>query len=614
MIFLKNNFLLIIILLLTIILRINVDTFIPGYNYDEIAIMSIAKLNFPFEILKESALLDYHAPLYYLISHFFTYFSNEWLYLRLFNVFLSVLNIYIFYKIGKELKNKKLGLILALFLAVNHFQISLVNFIKFYTLCILLISISIYYLIRILNKKNDYIKLGLISGLYSLSATLGVIFAFIQYTLLLFVNKENYKSVIKSALIALTSFILYLPILSVQTYIALNNIISPHGDYQKVDLYTIYEFFNDYFSPLTNYSANTITIDLGSFISDILTALKNGNIDIFSILVVTFMSIIPVVLAIFFIFKTKNYILKNLLYCALANLVVFTILTNLGFVGFTPSYVYQSGMLFIIVFISSIFEMNNNKIKNTILIYLILIQLVIPNCYPIEKRSAKFGKNKIYYCLEKYFNDNSDNRIYIATNGGRFIQKYYKNKNIFSFDYEHTGFSNDRKIVELAYGKKELRSITRNNIKEKLQKLIKNECSEDFNNYIISSLINPLNNGDKITYMFNSDISTFLMKDSEINNYLKKSYLKNAGGIKGVTGDEFPLTQTILADISTTYCNECLLKILDKNLKRTKIEQYIDSKQGIYTKTFETEYFDKSSEWIAKNALNGWIFITYTKQ
>ena len=101
-----KNYKLFLILTLAVFLRLNYDVFINGYNFDELAIMSSAVQSFPFDILKTCAKNDYHAPLYQLIVHFFTYFNPEWLYIRLFNIVLSVLNVYIFYKLGKLIKDR----------------------------------------------------------------------------------------------------------------------------------------------------------------------------------------------------------------------------------------------------------------------------------------------------------------------------------------------------------------------------------------------------------------------------------------------------------------------------------------------------------------------------
>ena len=149
--FLKKNYILMIIVALTIFLRVNIDTFALGCNFDEFAIMSLANVDF-FDMLKAISKEDYHAPFYYLIAHSFSPFASKFIILRLLNVLISVFNVILFYKIGKLLLDKKTGYFFALFFALNHMQISVVNFAKYYALAIFLVSLSVYYFLKILIK------------------------------------------------------------------------------------------------------------------------------------------------------------------------------------------------------------------------------------------------------------------------------------------------------------------------------------------------------------------------------------------------------------------------------------------------------------------------------
>ena len=103
--FLKKNYILILIFILGAFLRINIDTFALGCNFDEFAIMSLAKLDI-LSMLKAIATLDYHAPFYYFFAHIVSNFEHKFIILRLFNAFISTLNIYLFYKIGKRNRPK----------------------------------------------------------------------------------------------------------------------------------------------------------------------------------------------------------------------------------------------------------------------------------------------------------------------------------------------------------------------------------------------------------------------------------------------------------------------------------------------------------------------------
>ena len=146
--------------------------------------MAVARQNFPFEIYKTIGNIDYHAPLYYFIAHPFTYLENESIYLRLLNLIISLVNIFVFYKIGTLIKNKKTGIILALILTVNHLAISTVSFVKFYCLCFLLVSFSVYYLVKILKKEKGYLKFAIANFFLILSNTLGFIFVSLEYIFL----------------------------------------------------------------------------------------------------------------------------------------------------------------------------------------------------------------------------------------------------------------------------------------------------------------------------------------------------------------------------------------------------------------------------------------------
>ena len=215
----KKNIILHLIILLAIFLRVNYDLFTPGYIFDELAMVSLVKTHSLIEIIKNIANLDYHAPLYYLVASIFTNFDNEWIHLRFLNLIFSILNIYVFYLIGKNIKNKNLGYILAILLAVNHIHISITSFVKFYCLCFLILSLIILNLIKILKFKNNYKQLGILNALFCLSTTFGFVFVFIEYLFLYLRKRKNKKQLpdlLISFIISMFGFVLYLPIFVIQ--------------------------------------------------------------------------------------------------------------------------------------------------------------------------------------------------------------------------------------------------------------------------------------------------------------------------------------------------------------------------------------------------------------
>ncbi|MBQ8634714.1 glycosyltransferase family 39 protein [bacterium] len=611
--YLKKNCILILIFLLAIFLRLNYDIFISGYNFDEIAMVSIAKQKFPFEILNAISKLDYHAPLYYLIIHPFTYLQNEWLYLRLLNLIFSLVNIFVFYKIGKLLNGKKLGYVLALILSVNHLAISTASFIKFYCLYFLLYSTSIYYLIKVIKQNKNHTKFAIMNTLCILSSTFGIVFISIEYLILHLKQKIKPTNAI---FIPSIGFLLYLPILIKQIQLNKETIISPHSSYSEFSTLAFYNFFNDYFTPLINYCCNLITIESCTYLANIFKSLQENKIDILALFVFIFLSLIPVILSIFCVLKgiINNKIIKKINIISLVYFVFFIILVILEKTGFIPIYLYPCGLILLITLGVGIVSFKNKKISTAILIYLIFCQLIITNCYPPTKRGIE--KAKIYYGIEKYLKNKDKNTYLIATVGGRFIKKYYKNERIIDFDSEKMKGSFNRDFINIIFDGK----ITPKTNKKSLKDLIKDDILEEkksvaFENYFNKSIKNQLNKNDKIVLSFYADEYPFIFTQREIENTYSKKYYPHLSKarIKDLASEEIIFDSGYLSEIILTYSFNQLIEQLEKNFKRIKIEQYQKTPNDDYIKAFESYDFDKSTKWIAQNTIKGWVFITYQK-
>ncbi len=618
--FIKRNYLLFLIILLAIYLRFNIELFLPGYCFDEMAMVSVAKQNFPLEILKQAALQDYHAPLYYLIIHFFTYFPKEWLLLRFFNLTLSIINLVVFYLIGKSLKNKNLGLILALFFCVNHLFISTVSFVKFYCMCILIVSLSLLFFIKSLKNEKHLLTLGIINAFYIYSATLGFIFVFIEYLVLYLNNKKITKNFLKSASISAIGFVLYLPILIYQSKIAFNNIISPHGAYGGAYLPEILGIFNDYISPFLNYCCNYDTMSASEIFYIFLSELLKHKFDITMLAIWVVFSLIPVLIAMYLNYKSLSINKKYKLLAILGYLYLaaFIILIKLQVLGLVTIYFYPFGLIFIILAASGTLNIKNNKMKLFMLCYLIIIQLIVSNVYPLSKRDAE--KDKYFYCLEQYFQkETNKNKLYIMTAGGRFLKLYYKDKNIISFDYEQMGASHNHRFINMIYGSDFSKNVNKYNIQNEMKKVIKKSIkSTDFENYVRQNVIEKLEKNQELTVAIYTDASPFILSEQNIGKIL------NSKNYRPIFTDAIKLLNTDLGyentnisdmfDVVSSYSNIYLFEILDANLKRTKIEQYIRTEYFDYKKIFDEKNIPQSTIWIAQHANKGWVFITYVKQ
>ena len=612
-----RNYKLIAIIFLAAFLRINYDTFIPGYNYDEIAIMSTAVQSFPFGIIKTAAENDYHAPLYQLIVHFFTHLTPEWVYIRLFNVLLSLINVYVFYKIGCLIKNKNTGYLCALVITVNHLAISTSSFVKFYALAFLLVSISLYYFIKILKYNNGYNKLGIANLFLILTSTYGFIFVFLEYFYLFF--KKNNTRLYKSILISLIGFILYLPILSKQIWLNHTNIFSPHSYYVEFAPVSLYNALNDFFGPLLNYCCNLTTIVGLSVLLQFITSVKSGNIQIHYLIEFILFSIIPVTIAIIFIFKSikENCIVKEINIISLMFFVVFILLTKLEFTGFVPIYMYPMAIILLASIGIGIDDFKHKKLAICLFIVYLFSNLFISNCYPPDKR--EYLTPKIYNCFEQFYSENKNAKV-IATSGGRFLKKYYKNKDIFEFDNEKMRGNFQREYISLIYGKEIGEKINKKNAYDLIKPIIltRYRCP-DFEKYFVENVYNKVNKGERVFLAFSAeDDTSFLEKYKNYSKWLKKMkydyHLSKATIKEALSNDVDCVDTSILTQAMEGQSYEYLIDLLEKYFKRQGFVQYTRDNNDNWIKIFEDRTNKYSTLYLAQNATNSWIFVEYQKQ
>lgn len=611
--FIRKNLIFILIFLLAFFLRFNYDLFINGYNFDELAMVSIAKQSFPFGILKACSDLDYHAPFYYFIIHPFTNLSQEWVYIRLLNLIFSLVNVFIFYKIGTLIKDKKTGLILALILSVNHLEISTVSFVKFYCFCFMLFSANIYYLVKIFKKNEGYNKFALINICFILSSTLGFLTILTQY-LILFIVKKN-KKTIYSFFISLIGFILYLPIFFKQFLIAQQTIISPHSSYSGLSFLAFYNLLNDYLTPLVNYCCNLITIESCVYLANFIKSIKNFTFDYLSFFVFLFLSLIPILISIYLvIIAIKNSsLIKKLNTINLIYLIVFVSLVIFEKTGLIPIYLYPFGIVILISLGAGFSYIKNKKIMLICLIYLFLAQIIIPNTYPSIKRGAE--KAKIYYVFEEYFKNKDENTHYIVTNGGRFLKKYYNSKKIIDFDSEKMKGSFKKEFISYLFGEKIANTANKNNFAILIKNIIFNDIKNpSFEEYFNKTVLNNINKGEKIILCFYADEYPFLLNKDEIKNAYNKNYYPHLSKatIKNAISEEIIFDSGYLSEIIMSYSNKYLIELLDKNFEKINVEQYQKTQNDKYIKTFEGNT-KENSLYLAQNSINGWIFITYQK-
>lgn len=141
-----------------------------------------------------------HMPFYYLYLKFFmSLFGQSDLVLRLTSVFSGILSIIAMYFTGLE-KNKKTGLIAALFTAISSFLIYYSQEVRFYSLLFLFSALSVLFTIKLTKNTNlKNLVLLLISDLLIIfTHTIGFVYVFfnlVYVSIKLF--KEYKQSIIK---------------------------------------------------------------------------------------------------------------------------------------------------------------------------------------------------------------------------------------------------------------------------------------------------------------------------------------------------------------------------------------------------------------------------------
>lgn len=194
---LKSNYILFIILIIGLILRFyNLDY--QSIWLDEIHTMNESNPNTKFSELYDSIMAgEQMPPLYFYILYFiFKVFGYTTFIARLFSAILGVLSIYGIYLLGRELINKKIGLISALILTINPFHLYFSQEIRPYILLFLFSIFSFFYLIKYIKQTHlkNSVYYGVFTGLMLISHFFGLFILLSQLFILLFfliINEEE---------------------------------------------------------------------------------------------------------------------------------------------------------------------------------------------------------------------------------------------------------------------------------------------------------------------------------------------------------------------------------------------------------------------------------------
>lgn len=160
----KQNYILIGIIILAAVLRIYHLDF-QSVWLDELITMNECSPKLTFKESHAIISVWENNPIlyYYLVKINSILFGHTTFAVRMFSAFFGILSIYLFYLIGKEISDKKTGLIVALLASVNYFFIYYSQEGRAYILLTFLTIFSFYTLIRFIKVSN--IKNAIVYGI-----------------------------------------------------------------------------------------------------------------------------------------------------------------------------------------------------------------------------------------------------------------------------------------------------------------------------------------------------------------------------------------------------------------------------------------------------------------
>lgn len=203
------------ILLLGFLLRVyDLDT--ESIWLDEGISIKLSSID-PAAITIERA-LNNHPPLYFIILHYWTKaFGDSVFSARLLSVLFGFLAIFMMYRVGCLVFNRETGILGSLILAVSLFNIHYSREIRMYSLVVLLTLVSMYFFIKLLEKRSRANLIGYITSsiflLYTHYSGLYLILAQNVYfiTALLLYKKKDILDLKTWIKYQATIFVLYLP-------------------------------------------------------------------------------------------------------------------------------------------------------------------------------------------------------------------------------------------------------------------------------------------------------------------------------------------------------------------------------------------------------------------
>lgn len=405
----KQNYILTIILMLAAFLRIY------GADFQSIAIDEILSMNnsdpkLTLKQLYDSVLFWEYLPhlYFYLLRIVFEIFGFTTMVGRLFSAFIGIVGVYAIYLLGKEIFNKRVGLIAALFLSVNYMHIFYSQEIRLYGMLFLFSILSFYRLVIFIKNSTlkNAIYYGIFTGLIINAHFFGFITIFSQCLILLFFiiksAPEKRKKLFINSLIA--GFVVMLVILP--GYAAIIRMLEIKSFWLAAPTADVYEtlikgFFGNSEMVLFGIGVIFISYFIAVFNQkekDNIESIKNNNLIFSSIILFT-------------------WIVISLLLPLLKSHLDVSMIINRYFISIVAALIIAAAIGIEII--------KNNTVKKMVIIYVTLFSIV--DLFAVKKYYSTVNKTQFRELTDKIKEKNTDNSK-IVTVWSFLLPRFFENQ------------------------------------------------------------------------------------------------------------------------------------------------------------------------------------------
>ncbi len=515
----KNNtfFKLFIIILIGFSLRLWFLDKPEGLWNDEYVSWFIAKQD-NWEIFWQKVYENCHMPLYYFYLKLWMFiFSDTDLSLRWSSIIPSILSIPVMFLVGKELKDKNLGLFCAIVTSVSSFLIYFAQEVRLYSLIFLLSCFVILYFVKsIKNPTNKNITFLFISNALIIAThTIGIIFSFFNIIFFLIATKNN-SNINKKTIVKQLIGIFFVVLVSASLLFTIATSKNLSQFWSDFSITKIICTFIDYFSPVLTNLVSTPK----SFISYFYT---ENNISLSFII----FAIIPTIIGILGISLglKKSKIIDSLFYTAIGFYATLVILSALEKIVLITKYSIEIYPILILAFSFGLLSINKEILKKGFIITFIALNLVYLGLSPdsAQRRQRSEGHKAVCELLQDSNLKENDVVILTYYDKDKF-ERYLSNKQnynfyaITKFDFNYALFNGENYFDVLKTGK------------EKHKDFFAEFPNDHFQKYIQSRFFYNLKKGDRIGIVTLDSVSfipTATMQTivNDENMYSKTSFI-----------------------------------------------------------------------------------------